>query len=131
MCSLSLLAIFILYSCTFLLFFFFFLMLRRPPRSTRTDTLFPYTTLFRSHPGFVPATESGCRAGSWHRPADPCASTPRVLRPAPAAATGQADTSARRLRARSVAPALPSPCPERPKARPARHKTTGDRTSVV
>src|SRR3546814_18339773 len=27
---------------------FFFLMLRRPPRSTRTDTLFPYTTLFRS-----------------------------------------------------------------------------------
>src|SRR3546814_20779447 len=28
--------------------FFFFLMIRRPPRSTRTDTLFPYTTLFRS-----------------------------------------------------------------------------------
>src|SRR3546814_6005102 len=27
---------------------FFFLMSRRPPRSTRTDTLFPYTTLFRS-----------------------------------------------------------------------------------
>src|SRR3546814_1288453 len=31
-----------------LFFFFFFLMIRRPPRSTRTDTLFPYTTLFRS-----------------------------------------------------------------------------------
>src|SRR3546814_524420 len=29
--------------------FIFFLMIRRPPRSTRTDTLFPYTTLFRSH----------------------------------------------------------------------------------
>src|SRR3546814_17330779 len=29
-------------------FCFFFLMLRRPPRSTRSDTLFPYTTLFRS-----------------------------------------------------------------------------------
>src|SRR3546814_5405542 len=28
--------------------FFFFLMIRRPPKSTRTDTLFPYTTLFRS-----------------------------------------------------------------------------------
>src|SRR3546814_8249475 len=28
--------------------FFFFLMIRRPPRSTRTATLFPYTTLFRS-----------------------------------------------------------------------------------
>src|SRR3546814_11172614 len=27
---------------------FFFLRIRRPPRSTRTDTLFPYTTLFRS-----------------------------------------------------------------------------------
>src|SRR3546814_11346571 len=31
-----------------LIVFFFFLMIRRPPRSTRTDTLFPYTTLFRS-----------------------------------------------------------------------------------
>src|SRR3546814_4418800 len=29
-------------------FTIFFLMIRRPPRSTRTDTLFPYTTLFRS-----------------------------------------------------------------------------------
>src|SRR3546814_13775749 len=28
--------------------YFVFLMLRRPPRSTRTSTLFPYTTLFRS-----------------------------------------------------------------------------------
>src|SRR3546814_9431127 len=34
---------------------FFFLMIRRPPRSTRTDTLFPYTTLFRSGGG------QGCR----------------------------------------------------------------------
>src|SRR3546814_13286161 len=32
-----------------LFFGFFFLMRRRPPRSTRTDTLFPYTTLFRSN----------------------------------------------------------------------------------
>src|SRR3546814_11339177 len=29
--------------------FVLFSMIRRPPRSTRTDTLFPYTTLFRSH----------------------------------------------------------------------------------
>src|SRR3546814_1489839 len=36
-----------------ILCFFFFLMIRRPPRSTRTDTLFPYTTLFRSA-GLVP-----------------------------------------------------------------------------
>src|SRR3546814_18917030 len=33
--------------CSFRIFFFS-LMIRRPPRSTRTDTLFPYTTLFRS-----------------------------------------------------------------------------------
>src|SRR3546814_5194451 len=37
-------------SCCFI-WFFFFLMIRRPPRSTRTDTLFPYTTLFRSNAG--------------------------------------------------------------------------------
>src|SRR3546814_7375425 len=36
-------------------FIFFFLMILRPPRSTRTDTLFPYTTLFRSS------------EGTWHR----------------------------------------------------------------
>src|SRR3546814_12089915 len=35
-----------------------FLMIRRPPRSTRTDTLFPYTTLFRSA-----ATRFGLRTG--------------------------------------------------------------------
>src|SRR3546814_14413965 len=31
------------------MFCLLFLMIRRPPRSTRTDTLLPYTTLFRSH----------------------------------------------------------------------------------
>src|SRR3546814_15817677 len=34
--------------CYTVAFVIFFLMIRRPPRSTRTDTLFPYTTLFRS-----------------------------------------------------------------------------------
>src|SRR3546814_7399332 len=55
-------------------------MIRRPPRSTRTDTLFPYTTLFRSHrvsrPAFArffrpfrvsPRTSAGTASGS--RPA--------------------------------------------------------------
>src|SRR3546814_18800281 len=37
-------------------FFIFFLMIRRPPRSTRTDTLFPYTTLVRSEIRFDPTT---------------------------------------------------------------------------
>src|SRR3546814_4548600 len=41
-------------------------MIRRPPRSTRTDTLFPYTTLFRSRP---------CRA---HQIADYSRTTPRA-----------------------------------------------------
>src|SRR3546814_1002729 len=35
------------YTCS-LTYPVFFLLIRRPPRSTRTDTLFPYTTLFRS-----------------------------------------------------------------------------------
>src|SRR3546814_11238281 len=38
----------------------FFLMIRRPPRSTRTDTLFPYTTLFRS-PIFAVGGDRGQR----------------------------------------------------------------------
>src|SRR3546814_12942340 len=42
MCSVWLCIYRIVYVCVF------FLMIRRPPRSTRTDTLFPYTTLFRS-----------------------------------------------------------------------------------
>src|SRR3546814_17784293 len=42
------------------IFFFFFLMIRRPPRSTRTDTLFPYTTLFRST--ITPASVSASTA---------------------------------------------------------------------
>src|SRR3546814_6018273 len=35
---------------------FFLLMIRRPPRSTRTDTLFPYTTLFRSDDNLIVGT---------------------------------------------------------------------------
>src|SRR3546814_14430640 len=42
----------------YLIFSFLFLMIRRPPRSTRTDTLFPYTTLFRS-PHRQPGTGKG------------------------------------------------------------------------
>src|SRR3546814_20970453 len=45
---------------------FFFLMIRRPPRSTRTDTLFPYTTLFRSPRAAAPPRGS---AAGHRRPA--------------------------------------------------------------
>src|SRR3546814_995788 len=45
-----------------MLWFIFFLMIRRPPRSPRTDTLFPYTTLFRSVIAFArPARLGGAR----------------------------------------------------------------------
>src|SRR3546814_12391202 len=37
-----------IYLPSVLMLLLFFLLIRRPPRSTRTDTLFPYTTLFRS-----------------------------------------------------------------------------------
>src|SRR3546814_4067477 len=45
----NLCALFFILYCISLFSFIFFLMIRRPPRSTRTDTLFPYTTLFRSY----------------------------------------------------------------------------------
>src|SRR3546814_15643060 len=54
----------------FVVVFFFFLMIRRPPISTRTDTLFPYTTLFRSVLrgwGCNNRNSRSCRAKSRHR----------------------------------------------------------------
>src|SRR3546814_9322415 len=44
---------------------FFFVMIRRPPRSTRTDTLFPYTTLFRSERGGAEFGFLQRRADAW------------------------------------------------------------------
>src|SRR3546814_5090835 len=48
------------------MFLFFFLMIRRPPRSTRTDTLFPYTTLFRSVPRRNGGDSVACRERADH-----------------------------------------------------------------
>src|SRR3546814_15729430 len=67
----------------------FFLMIRRPPRSTRTDTLFPYTTLFRSH--HRDTTER--KPGSLGHPR------------APAATAGGGGAPADKLPAQGVAPA--------------------------
>src|SRR3546814_15935632 len=44
-------------------------MIRRPPRSTRTDTLFPYTTLFRSVPRYISGEEIRHRPHHRSRPA--------------------------------------------------------------
>src|SRR3546814_2329400 len=49
--------------------YFFFLMIRRPPRSTRTATLFPYTTLFRSYDALA-ETEMPRRASVRDRQCD-------------------------------------------------------------
>src|SRR3546814_7117115 len=63
----------------------FFLMIRRPPRSTRTDTLFPYTTLFRSprtfarsRPDRVPAPLP--RAATWMPPRSRAHAAPLLRR---------------------------------------------------
>src|SRR3546814_17838067 len=47
------------------LLFFVFLMIRRPPRSTRTDTLFPYTTLFRSSASGLKILSALWYSASW------------------------------------------------------------------
>src|SRR3546814_11071228 len=43
----------------------FFVMIRRPPRSTRTDTLFPYTTLFRSNLAWMSAETKAKALEKW------------------------------------------------------------------
>src|SRR3546814_16713967 len=50
-----------------MLIFVFFLMLRRPTRSTRTDTLFPYTTLFRSRSAGVQIQSGSMACRSFFR----------------------------------------------------------------
>src|SRR3546814_13531434 len=52
--------------CVCFLSLFFFLMIRRPPRSTRTDTLFPYTTLFRSLPCSKAEVPMAGQSRHWH-----------------------------------------------------------------
>src|SRR3546814_15325822 len=71
-----------------MLFCLYVLMIRRPPRSTRTDTLFPYTTLFRSAPVSnqkerrTVSTNKRPGSGGWVRP------IPTLLGPGQALADG-------------------------------------------
>src|SRR3546814_5179650 len=64
-------------------------MIRRPPRSTRTDTLFPYTTLFRSTASLLvlAALLTGCQKSG---PADPVADAGVAPEPAAAATADSA-----------------------------------------
>src|SRR3546814_12711619 len=66
--------------------YFFLLMIRRPPRSTRTDTLFPYTTLFRS-----------CRCVAYPRTPSRRASSPGYRASCVPSAALAATSSARRI----------------------------------
>src|SRR3546814_11644105 len=61
----------------------FFLMIRRPPRSTRTDTLLPYTTLFRSRGAGRRSSRRRARPAPRNRPRDPPARS--IARSAPGA----------------------------------------------
>src|SRR3546814_12380140 len=66
-------------------------MIRRPPRSTLTDTLFPYTTLFRSHAAPAPASAAFARAPGAGGSALPAARlSARAVPLAPRAASGGA-----------------------------------------
>src|SRR3546814_3282636 len=62
------------------MFYIFFLMIRRPPRSTRTDTLFPYTTLVRS--GVAREHPAGALAAADAAPGAPVGTASLSFRPA-------------------------------------------------
>src|SRR3546814_13024057 len=57
---------FVSYDMMAVFYLVFFLMIRRPPRSTRTDTLFPYTTLFRSPWAQAALTDHGAFGNDDH-----------------------------------------------------------------
>src|SRR3546814_12216699 len=101
-------------------FLFFFLMILRPPRSTRTDTLFPYTTLFRrDRPGRAPRRHPGdCRGEAPRHPRQrrrggrraPAAACPARGRDLPAAPPGPFPPAvAFRCHADDAAPAAAPP----------------------
>src|SRR3546814_770645 len=92
--------------------FFFVLMLRRPPRSPRTDTLFPYTTLFRSLPGPRWRPDLAARRADPHPPAGPA---PRHVQ---ARASAHAATQLRQPHAR----VLRRPARRAGTARPRRYR---------
>src|SRR3546814_3144363 len=81
-------------------------MIRRPPRSTRTDTLFPYTTLFRSWHGWLHRTtdvlpeDAPIQPKSWEKPHVPNM-TGTALAYAPKGSLSLAGERARSTRDRS------------------------------
>src|SRR3546814_7889147 len=87
----------------------FFLMIRRPPRSTRTDTLFPYMTLFRSldhgAAGYLPKSSGLDELRDAIRSVMACEQwLPASLRAAVTRAQSSADDSALAARLASLSP---------------------------
>src|SRR3546814_16560076 len=123
-----------------LVMYIFFLMIRRPPRSTRTDTLFPYTTLFRSPEGrprhHLYADDSRGRGGDARLRADRRGAQRRLRRllargdPRPDRGLRERLGDLRRRgAARRQGGAAQGPC--RPGARTHRVEGGADRKSVV
>src|SRR3546814_16231693 len=79
-------------------------MIRRPPRSTRTDTLFPYTTPFRSARPQGDGLAASDQPGRLHDPQrDPCRAQRRALRDAHAFAEWRRGVGAEKWRAADLA----------------------------
>src|SRR3546814_7668642 len=111
--------------------FFFFLIIRRHPRSTRTDTLFPYTTLFRSLSRRRRSGSGGGGTGALRLP-DALRQEPAGLWPDGHHARLRRMRAARRRDAEGVAAEPPELCsggrrrvPRRPCQRPARQECRG------
>src|SRR3546814_13825852 len=92
-------------------------MIRRPPRSTRTDTLFPYTPLFRS--------DLGLKGTPVERPvAAPIATAESITRPVPRRALSPKASQAPSQRPRVARPAIPRPSVSRPAPVPIKSPAT-------
>src|SRR3546814_15632905 len=91
-------------------------MIRRPPRSTRTDTLFPYTTLFRAEAGPCFLYRAGCKTCHGSGPTRTAPNRREQRRrghPAPDDAHFPRQPRERRSSSRPPPPCFPAPCPSR------------------
>src|SRR3546814_8305638 len=99
-------------------------MIPRPPRSTRTDTLFPYTTLFRSYPASPPARRRGSKPEIGDEPIADIESPPARRRGSkpPPDRQSEARLSSPPARRRGSKPIPPEGLMERPASPPARRR---------
>src|SRR3546814_9786058 len=102
-------------------------MIRRPPRTTRTDTLFPYTTLFRSHPLQAAAAIGGSGRG---RPSLRPPPTPHAEEPALAGVSKHALAGVSKHAAPPV-PADPLPAATERRPRPRSEEHTSELQSLM